>query len=308
MNEPCDSRDEIAPPDLASMQSLPWRQVLEAARTAAASQEPVLIVGESGTGKTQVARLIHHLGPRRGKRSREWQFLAEEWGDPRMVAFGTVEGARDPSKGWRGDFPTCTGGTLLVDHADSLPAEQQGVIEEFLRHSVVFPIGASEPYAVDLRLILVAGVGHLPINPKHSALLPSLWDRLRSNVISVPPLRERPEDVRTLLEYEIGRLPEHLGLHGDWEPPVLTEEAISFVEKRRLPANGWTLRRLAMNLWFRTRKDVITLPALRELLTEEDFDLDGFRPLEVGPSKRARELTAGRRQGGRRPLTPRSRM
>lgn len=297
-----DQSDAINPPDLAPFQSPQWRRVLDAARAAAASREPVLIVGEGGTGKTQIARLIHHLGPRRGNPSHEWPLMTAEWGDPRLFAFGTVEGSRDPSKGWQGVFPRCAGGTVLVNEADSFSTAQQGVIDEFLRHSLVFPIGATEPYTVDARFILIAAEAHPTGHPRRAKFLPSLWKRLKGNVITLPPLRERREDIRTLLAFELGRVREDVGLEDSWEPPILTEEAINYIVRGRLPSNGWHLRRLALNIWFRARTEVLTLPLLIDLLAENEHDLDGDRPLQV-PSRRAPRYAVGGRRSGARPAS-----
>jgi DNA-binding NtrC family response regulator len=303
-----DQPDQIAPPDLAPFQSRQWCEVLDAARAAAVSREPVLIVGECGTGRTQVARLIHHLSPRHGNPSREWQILTAEWGDPRLIAFGTVEGYRDPSKGWQGIFPRCAGGTLLVDYADSLPAGQQGVIDEFLRHSLVFPVGATEPYAVDARFILVAEEAHPTGHPERASLLPSLRERLKGNLITLPPLRKRREDIRTLLAFELGRVRDELGLREPWEPPVFTKEAVEYIEQRLLPRNGWHLRKLAFNVWFETREEILTLPLLMDLLAKNDHDLDGSRSPQVRPSRRTPRCAAGGRRTGGRDVLPGSRM
>lgn len=279
----------IRPPDLVSFQSPQWRNVLEMARQMANSSEPVLIIGEGGTGKTQVARFIHHAGPRREKNSCHWFALNPGCGDPRTHAFGSADrrGESGPYAEGQGLFPKCDGGTILLDPAESYWVEQQKVVDQFLRDSLVLPKGASEPHSVDVRFVFVTRQKSPGGGGKKRGLLRSLWDRLKDNLIVVPPLRKRREDIRPLLAHELSRIRGELAACGrDREAPILAEAALDYIGESRLPVNGWDLRRLANTVYFVPPGKVITRKHLQELLLQNGHDLNVSALSRFTPAKR----------------------
>jgi DNA-binding NtrC family response regulator len=195
-----------------------------------------------------------------------------------------------------------------MDHVESYWEEQQKVAEQFLQDSLVFPVGATEAYGIDLRFIFV-GRGQYPEGwARPDRMLPSLWQRLKAHTLMIPPLRERREDIRTLLFYELNRIRDNDRAEGrrERELPILEEEALDYIQERRLPGNGWDLRRLANTVNFVPPGKVITCDLLQELLRFNQHDLDrpdggGFKPSRRVPRFHRRATRSWRSELGAPP-------
>jgi transcriptional regulator with PAS, ATPase and Fis domain len=158
----------------------------------------VLIHGETGVGKELVALAIHERSPR--KRGR---FVAQNLAalPPELMTselFGHVKGAfTGAQSARRGLFELADGGTLFLDEIGEAPASLQAMLLRALESREIWPVGASEPRRVDLRIVAATNRDLLPrAQAGHFRL--DLYYRLAVAPIFVPPLRQRPEDVRGL--------------------------------------------------------------------------------------------------------------
>ncbi len=181
----------------------PMRRCLELAWIAARTELPVLLLGESGTGKTLLARAIHNTSERRGGPFVAFNAaaLSETLLDSQL--FGHEKGAfTDAGRRVRGKFELADGGTLFLDEiADMSPAAQAKILRavesgEFER------LGSEELKRADVRLI---SASHLRLQELQSAhrLRRDLLHRLNGISLLLPPLRERPYDLPFLLAAEI---------------------------------------------------------------------------------------------------------
>jgi two-component system, NtrC family, response regulator AtoC len=181
------------------------RPVFERALAASRNDTPVLIVGETGTGKELVARAIH-ANSRRASRPfvpvncaalpRDL-FESELFGHRR----GAFSGAHAD---YPGLFVSAHGGTLFLDEVGELPAEAQPKLLRVLQDGEVRPVGGLESRKVNTRIIAASNRTLGAMN--HGAMRQDLFFRLSVLVIEIPPLRSRLDDLPLLVHSTIGRL------------------------------------------------------------------------------------------------------
>lgn len=183
--------------------SPPMRQVQQLIRTFAEHGAPVLITGETGTGKEMVTRAIHQLSPRADK-----PLVAVACGAiPTDLAeselFGHERGAFTGAVGQRqGAFQRADGGTLMLDDVDDLPMGLQVKLLRALEEKSFLRVGASRETRVDVRVVATSK-RDLDIQASEGAFRQDLYYRLRALEIRLPPLRERGDDVLLLAEHFI---------------------------------------------------------------------------------------------------------
>ncbi|MBI4613044.1 MAG: sigma 54-interacting transcriptional regulator [Planctomycetes bacterium] len=162
---------------------------------------PVLIRGESGTGKDLVARVLHFEGPRRDR-----EFLTENCAafPPSLLAselFGHVAGAfTGASRDKPGLFELANGGTLFLDEIGEMPLEMQATLLRVLEERSIRRVGGEERTPVDVR-ILTATNRDLERMVEEGSFRDDLYYRLKVLSVDLPPLRERLGDVRLLVSH-----------------------------------------------------------------------------------------------------------
>ena len=182
------------------------RPVLRAAEKAAASAIPVLIEGESGVGKELIARAIHGSGARRAK-----PFVAVNCGAMpenlvESILFGHEKGAfTGATDKHPGKFIEADGGTLFLDEVGELPLPAQVKLLRALQDGEVEPVGGRRSVKVDERIISATN-RDLIADVKAGRFREDLFYRLHVFPISVPPLRQRPEDIPELARHFLARI------------------------------------------------------------------------------------------------------
>ena len=181
-------------------------QALRHARIAAASTAPVLLCGETGTGKELFAQAIHNGGERRNR-----PFVALNCGAiPKELLeselFGYEEGAfTGARKGGRpGKFELADSGTLFLDEIGDMPFDMQVKLLRVLQTGEIQRVGGLRTVPVDLRVISATNKD-LKQAIEQQKFRADLYYRISTLNILVPPLRERPEDILPLAEYFIQR-------------------------------------------------------------------------------------------------------
>ena len=175
--------------------SAPMRAVLSIVHRAAPTDANVLILGENGTGKELIAREIH----RQSARS-EQLFLSVDLGSIteslfESELFGHTKGAFTGAAEDRlGRFQAADGGTLFLDEVGNLALHLQAKLLSALEQRTVTPVGSDKAQAVDVRIICATNLPSMELQDE-SRFRPDLLFRLNTVELSIPPLRERRDDI-----------------------------------------------------------------------------------------------------------------
>ncbi len=201
---------------------------------------PVLIRGETGSGKELISRAIHERSPRR-----ERAFLSVNMGAlPRELAAAELFGARKGSytgatQDREGFFRAAQGGTLFLDEVGEAPPEVQVMLLRVLETKEMFPVGANTPVATDVRLI-AATDAQLERQIQEGRFKAPLMHRLAGYEVRVPPLRERREDIGLLFHHFARAELEALGEARRLQPEdPSTEPWLPAALASRLARFGW---------------------------------------------------------------------
>ncbi len=207
--------------------------VLRTAEKAAASAIPVLIEGESGVGKELIARAIHGSGERRAK-----PFVAVNCGAipdnlVESLLFGHEKGAfTGATERHTGKFLEASGGTLFLDEVGELPVAAQVKLLRAIQEGEIEPVGARRPVKVDVRLVSATN-RNLMTDVKAGRFREDLFYRLHVFPITVPTLRERPEDIPDLVRHFLARFSAEEGKR----IRVVSGEAVDMLQSYAWPGN-----------------------------------------------------------------------
>lgn len=227
--------------------SRPMHQVSRLVHRCAERDIPVLIRGETGTGKELVAQALHRLGPRRRERyvAINGATLTDELGAAAL--FGHVRGAFTGAEDRRGALRTAHRGTLFIDEVAALSPRMQAMLLRVLEEGRVRPLGADLEEAVDVRIVS-ATCEPLERRVLSGAFRSDLFQRLATCVVALPPLRDRRDDIPVL----VARLLTDSGLDGY----QVDDEALTLLAAEPLPGN---------------------VRELRNVLTQASLQIDGRR-------------------------------
>ena len=204
--------------------------VMARARLVSRSNAPVLLFGETGTGKEIIARAIHEHSAFRGGPFRRVNCgaIPPELIDSELFGHepGAFTGAVARRKGW---FEQAHGGTLFLDEIGELSAPAQVRLLRVVQDGEVVRVGGERPVRVSVRIV-AATHRDLPAMVERLAFREDLYYRLSVFPIVIPPLRDRPSDIRAFAEYFAERAADRFGLR-----PV----AVSDADVRRLAEYPW---------------------------------------------------------------------
>ncbi|EOO7129529.1 sigma 54-interacting transcriptional regulator [Escherichia coli] len=210
------------------------RQLKRLISRIAPSPSSVMVVGESGTGKEVVARAIHKLSGRRNK-----PFIAINCAAiPEQLLeselFGYVKGAFTgaSANGKTGLIQAANTGTLFLDEIGDMPLMLQAKLLRAIEAREILPIGASSPIQVDIRIISATNQ-NLAQFISEGKFREDLFYRLNVIPITLPPLRERQEDIELLVHYFLHLHTRRLGS----VYPGIAPDVVEILRKHRWPGN-----------------------------------------------------------------------
>src|SRR5690606_36869374 len=187
------------------------RQLREQANALAAAELPVLIVGETGTGKELLARHVHRESERGGLFvAVSCGAISPQWGEAELFghAAGAYAGAASSRAGW---FGSANGGTLYLDEIADLPPALQDKLLAALETREVLRVGSQQAVPVDVRLVAATSID-LAQAVAAGKFNERLYHYLDEGRLVLPSLRERPGDILPLAEYFLGIYAQRLGL------------------------------------------------------------------------------------------------
>ncbi len=193
---------------------------------------PVLIRGETGTGKELLARQVHRASDRGGLFvSVSCAAISPTYADAELFGYsaGTLGGTASGRAGW---FGSANGGTLYLDEIADLPLAIQGKLLAALENREVTRVGAQRPQAVDVRLVAASSID-LAQAVRAGRFNERLYLYLREGQLELPALRERVGDILPLAEYFVGIYSSRLGR----AVPLISEAAQQALEAHAWPGN-----------------------------------------------------------------------
>lgn len=236
---------------------------------------PVLLLGERGTGKELAASRLHYL-------SKRWQgpFIALNCSalNPTLIEselFGYEKGAFTGANQRRsGRFEAADGGTLFLDEIGTIPMEVQEKILRVVEYGQFERVGDSTAIEVDVRIIAATNADLIRM-VSHGKFKRDLLDRLSFEVLFLPPLRERKEDIMLLANHFASRMAYELGREGI---PRFSLEAIKAIENYDWPGNVRELKNLVERAVYRSSSMVISEinfdPFLSPYVDDGDYEAE----------------------------------
>jgi formate hydrogenlyase transcriptional activator len=230
------------------------RKILKQAETVAATDVTVMILGETGTGKDLIARAIHQLSSRREKSLVKLNCSAIPTGLLESELFGHERGAFTGAISQKiGRLELAHQGTFFLDEIGDLPLELQPKLLRALQEKEFERLGGTRTIPVDARLVAATNrdLGKMVADREFRS---DLYYRLRVFPISIPPLRERREDIPALVNYFVTKHARSLNrkietIPNDvmkalirWDWPGNIRELENFIERAVILTNGPTLR------------------------------------------------------------------
>jgi DNA-binding NtrC family response regulator len=214
-------------------QSDAMQQVFKMVGRVAASEAPVMITGESGSGKELVARAIHHYSQRSHKTFLAINCAAIPENLLESELFGHEKGSFTGAHSQRvGRFEQCDGGTLFLDEIGEMPLPVQSKLLRVLQEGEFSRVGGNQTLRTDVRIVAATNKT-LEQEVQAKNFREDLFYRLNVVRIHLPPLRQRVEDVKLLAEYFLQRI-----ANKKLRPLLqLSEEAIRVLEAYPWPGN-----------------------------------------------------------------------
>ena len=269
--------------------SKPVRKMLAEIEKASRTVATVLVLGESGTGKELVARAVHYSSSRSSS-----PFVPVNCGAiPEKLLeselFGYVKGAFTGANESRaGFFQTADGGTILLDEVNEMSPAMQVKLLRVLQDKQVCMVGSRKAQKIDIRIIASSNKDLRGLVNK-GVFREDLFFRLNVITITVPPLRERQEDVAGLISHFAGKFSAELGK----EPPGFSDEVVRALMSYSWPGNIRELENLIQRIIIMIDGQTIEMSDLPSVMRFSAFNgPDPFRPLAEAESAYIRKVLA----------------
>ena len=235
-------------------------QIMETARNVAKFKIPLLITGETGTGKSMLARWVHFHGPRRDKNfiKVNCPSLAPTLFESEMFGYVRFTGANAKRIG---RIELADNGTLFLDEIGDLSAAMQSKLLQVLEDSAFERVGESQPINVDIRIISATNI-NIQDAIRRGTLRADLFYRLGTVMLHLPPLRERRKDIPLFISHFIKRFSEEYKIR----PPHLRDSILDILCAHTWPGNIRELRNAVTSLLLRSMEGDVTESFVRESL------------------------------------------
>ncbi|MBN1356558.1 sigma-54-dependent Fis family transcriptional regulator [bacterium] len=228
---------------------------------------PVIITGETGTGKELVARAIHDLSLRRNEPfvAVNCTALNEELFESEL--FGHEKGAfTGAARQHKGRFERADGGTLFLDEIGDMPERTQAKLLRVLEEKTFERVGGESEIIIDVRILAATNIS-LEQAVARNLFRSDLYHRMAVLRIHVPPLRDRQEDIPLLVRYFLDNLNRRYGKN----IVRLSPDAMRLLQEYRWPGNIRELRNVLERVYVETHGSVIGRNAFREWIKERDY-------------------------------------
>jgi DNA-binding NtrC family response regulator len=235
------------------------RKLMAQVERVAASETRVCILGETGTGKELIARTIHEKSHRRDAPYVTLNCAAVPAELIESELFGHEKGSFTGAASRHiGKFEQANAGTLFLDEIGDMPLAMQAKLLRVLEQGEVERIGGDKPVKVNVRVV-VATHRKLEEQVKQGAFRQDLFHRIFVFPITLPPLRERPEDIPAL----VGHFAAQIVKQNGWKEIGFDPEAIQALQKHSWPGNIRELRNVVERLLLFAEENRVTLATVQ---------------------------------------------
>ncbi len=235
------------------------RNVKESIRNIAENEKPVLIFGDSGSGKRIVARLIHENSKRRHKPFNELSVLSTPEEIIEEELFGKISG----NKIYAGKIEISEGGTLYISEVHLLKKTLQNKLLDFLRTGAFERKGDSKRITADVRLIFASTIPHTKIEEK-GLIIKEIIAEVGDNKIRVPSLKERKEDIPLLIEHFLINFSNEYG----YEPKYFSDSAMRYLSQYNWPGNVRELKNFVERIVIKSEREEIREEDVKRVLED----------------------------------------
>jgi two-component system, NtrC family, nitrogen regulation response regulator NtrX len=247
------------------------KRLLEQIERVAASETRVCILGETGTGKELVARAIHEKSPRREHPFITLNCAAVPAELIESELFGHEKGSfTGAASRHLGKFEQAEAGTLFLDEIGDMPLAMQAKLLRVLEEGEVERVGGDQPIKVNVRVV-VATHRHLGELVKQNAFRSDLFHRVYVFPLTLPPLRERPEDFPEL----VAHFARQVAAQNGWKEKGFAPDAIAELRKYAWPGNVRELRNVVERLVLLASEATIGVGDVRLALPGSDSATPG---------------------------------
>ena len=251
------------------------QEVIRKARRIAGTDFSMIIQGETGVGKSHLAAIIHGLGPRKHHPFIPVTMSALPETLVESQLFGHVKGAfTDAGSTRKGLFEEAQGGTVFLDDVDCAPPAIQAKILHAVEQKRFFPVGATKPVEVDIRIISASNRDLLE-EVHNGRFREDLYYRLSDLVITLPPLRERGDDIAVLARMFLN----DVSLELVRTPPRLSPDALFLLDRHPWPGNVRELKSVMKRAALFAGETVTAedLTTIMTVLRKSSTDMDTVR-------------------------------
>src|SRR6059036_1919094 len=240
------------------------KKIMAQVERVAASETRVCILGETGTGKELVARTLHERSPRVSGPFITLNCAAVPAELIESELFGHEKGSFTGAAGRHvGKFEQAEGGTIFLDEIGDMPLAMQAKLLRVLEEGEVERIGGDKPIPVDVRVV-VATHRNLEALVREGRFRQDLFHRVYVLPLALPPLRERREDIPSLIEHFTRQVCDQ----NNWKPIPFTPEATRDLQAYGWPGNVRELRNVVERLMLLATDGEVTLETVRIALPE----------------------------------------
>ena len=251
------------------------KEIFETAKRVGATDVTTLIQGESGTGKTHIAKLIHDLSERKNMSfiNINCSTIPDTLFESEL--FGYVSGAFTGAKlkGKSGLVELAEGGTLFLDEIGEIPFQLQAKLLGLIQDKKYIPVGGIKEKKADIRIISAT---NLPLETlvKEKNFREDLYYRLNVVNIKMPALRDRVEDMEILSEFFLKKYNLEYGY-----VKFFSDNVYEIFRRHSWPGNIRELENLIQNLVIMTKSDKITISDLPNSMVFENLDSGDIEPI-----------------------------
>jgi len=243
------------------------RTLFQYVEIVAGTRQPVMITGETGTGKELIARAIHRLSGRKG----EFVALNVAGLDDNMFSdtlFGHKKGAFTGAEQARdGMISKAVGGTLFLDEIGDLNESSQIKLLRLLQEHEYFPVGSDIVKKSDARILLATNKD-LKEMINNGKFRNDLYYRLCTHQLTIPPLRERMDDIPLLLEHFLDAAAAEYGK----KKPTVPNELLTILQLHSYPGNIRELEALVYDAVARHESGILSMESFRKIIDDERPD------------------------------------